>query len=117
VELDIGEEMTGAEGVVSSMDALGVAEGGEGGMMAIEVAEGDDTSSLSAGIETLIVKDADLEPNGVGAATDLRDVLGRTGSGTFFGKLDRNSEGPFVIRRMIGRPAGWVGVGGDGDEE
>jgi hypothetical protein len=80
--------------------------------MVIEVAEGDDTSSLSAGIDTLVVKDADLEPNGCGASTDLRDVLGRTGSG-IFGMLDRNSEGPLVIRKMIGRSTGWEGVGGD----
>jgi hypothetical protein len=73
--------------------------------MVIEVAEGDDTSSLSAGSDTLVVKDA-----------DLRDVLGRTGSGTFFGKLDRNSEGPLVIRKIIGRSTGWEGVGGDAGE-
>jgi hypothetical protein len=116
VELDCGEAVTGAEGVVSSADALGVAEGGKGGMMVIEVAEGDDTSSLSAGSDTLVVKDADLEPNVGGAATDLRDVLGRTGSGTFFGKLDRNSEGPLVIRKIIGRSTGWEGVGVDAGE-
>jgi hypothetical protein len=116
VELDCGEAVTGAEGVVSSTDALGVAGGGEGGMMVIEVVEGDDTSSLSAGSDTLVEKDADLEPNVGGAATDLRDVLGRTGSGTFFGKLDRNSEGPLVIRKIIGRSTGWEGVGVDAGE-
>ena len=85
--------------------------------MVIEVAEGEDTSSLSAGSDTLVVKDADFEPNGGEAATEFRrDVWGRTGSGTFFGKLDRNSEGPLVIRKMIGRSTGWEGVGGDGDE-
>jgi hypothetical protein len=85
-------------------------------MMVIEVAEGDDASSLSAGSDTLVVKDADFEPNGGGAATDLRDALGRTGSGTFFGKLDRNSEGPLVIRKIIGRSTGWEGVGVDAGE-
>lgn len=84
-------------------DASGVAEVGDGGIMVIEVAEGDDTSSLSAGSDMLVVKDADLEPKGGEAATDFRDVWGRTGSGTFFGKLDLNSEGPLVIRKIIGR--------------
>ena len=116
VELDCGETSTLAEGVISLPDASRFAEEGEGGMMVIEVAEGDVTSSLSAGIDTLVGRDAVLEPNGGGAAIDLRDVLGRTGSGTLFGKLNRSWEGPLVIRKMIGRSTGWEGVGGDGDE-
>lgn len=49
----------GAEGV-SWIVALGVAVGGDGGMMVIEVVEGDETNSERAGMDTEEEKGVDM---------------------------------------------------------